>query len=496
MYRNNSSLECENVPNSEYEKLRRRISNNIEEFWNFIYYEVNGLKNKEKVFEKLISTFDKIISFGVEHKRSLINDVNNLGEVDGYSEWREKEISVLSDIVQKRLSYLQNPVNCKSAKKLLCEINYKCGFGCQIHHLVSCLILAYGIQRTLILRSTKWQYHKEGWSEIFKPISLTCTETYNAKVAKWPGANNVPVISIPTTWNIIPRSNYLPLAVPEDLAYRLETVHGNPFVWWVGQILKYIWKPQDITMSHIKQKFEEIKIQNPYVGIHIRRTDKIGTEAAFHAVEEYMSKVEEYYNQIENNRNIAKRRVYIATDDINAIKEAKKKYSHYEIMYNPDVPKFPKKDFLHKNDNIFTVITDIHILSHSDYLVCTFSSNICRLAYELMQNNYVDAANRSASLDDVYFYIQPNINPRKAILRHKAENEKEIDLLPGDIVDVSINYWNGYSLGTNSRTHKKGLYPSFKVEMATEIVKFPTYAEIESNKLFNNASTTKKLSNN
>ncbi|CAH8527557.1 unnamed protein product [Schistosoma bovis] len=35
-------------------------------------------------------------------------------------------------------------------------------------------------------------------------------------------------------------------------------------------------------------------------------------------------------------------------------------------------------------------IIDIIALSMTDFLVCTFSSNICRLAYELMQTRHVD----------------------------------------------------------------------------------------------------------
>ena len=33
-----------------------------------------------------------------------------------------------------------------------------------------------------------------------------------------------------------------------------------------------------------------------------------------------------------------------------------------------------------------SIVQDIHILSLCGHLVCTFSSNICRLAYELQQN--------------------------------------------------------------------------------------------------------------
>ncbi|KAF5294269.1 hypothetical protein FQR65_LT10855 [Abscondita terminalis] len=470
------------VPQPEYEKLRRRIGNNIQEFWYFINSEISKLKNMD-LSTDLISTFDNVLSMGIQQKRTLTNDIERIILFDGFNEWRINEIKNLSDIVQKRLRYLQNPVDCKNSKKLVCHINYSCGFGCQIHHLVSCMIVAYGTQRTLILKSNNWRYHNAGWEEIFLPLSHSCTEIYDAIPVKWPGTNNSQVIMIPTEVSILPRPKYLPLVVPEDLASRLITVHGNPIVWWIGQIIKYIWKPQNITSSYIENKMDELQIQNPYVGVHIRRTDKIGTEASFHDVKEYMKKVDEFYNQIDINGNLTTRRVYIATDDFNTIIEAQNKYPHYEIIYNPDIPKVPISDSLHSSDNIFSIILDLHALSHSDFLVCTFSSNICRLAYELMQIDHVDASAKFASLDDVYYYSQQDTNRRKTIIRHQAQTPKEIDLLPGDIVHIAGNHWDGYSLGTNLRTNKFGLYPSFKVDIETEVISFPIYSEIDNKEI-------------
>lgn len=49
--------------------------------------------------------------------------------------------------------------------------------------------------------------------------------------------------------------------------------------------------------------------------MHIRRTDKVGTEAAFHSVDEYMSAVEEYYKQLALTENITVKRIYLASDD-------------------------------------------------------------------------------------------------------------------------------------------------------------------------------------
>lgn len=55
--------------------------------------------------------------------RALIYDIEQLAEVDGYSTWREKESNDLSNLVQERFRYLQNPENCNTAKKLLCNLN-------------------------------------------------------------------------------------------------------------------------------------------------------------------------------------------------------------------------------------------------------------------------------------------------------------------------------------------------------------------------------------
>jgi hypothetical protein len=52
-----------------------------------------------------------------------MTDMDTLSEVDGYAAWREKEANDLSDLVQRRLDYLQNPVDCGSARKLVCNLN-------------------------------------------------------------------------------------------------------------------------------------------------------------------------------------------------------------------------------------------------------------------------------------------------------------------------------------------------------------------------------------
>lgn len=191
-----------------------------------------------------------------------------------------------------------------------------CGFGCQLHHVVYCFIMAYATERTLILKSKGWRYHKQGWEEVFHPISESCTTSEGTSHANWGnGHYNTQVVDIPIIDSLNPRPPQLPLAIPEDLAPRLKRLHGDPIVWWVGQFLKYLIRMQPETQAIIDEGTQKLGFQNPIVGVHIRRTDKVGTEAALHKVEEYMQHVEEYYNQLELIETVDKRRVFLASDD-------------------------------------------------------------------------------------------------------------------------------------------------------------------------------------
>lgn len=82
---------------------------------------------------------------------------------------------------------VQNPPDCGKAHKLVCNINKGCGYGCQLHHVVYCFMIAYGTQRTLILESQNWRYATGGWETVFKPVSDTCTDRSGASTGHWSG---------------------------------------------------------------------------------------------------------------------------------------------------------------------------------------------------------------------------------------------------------------------------------------------------------------------
>lgn len=171
------------------------------------------------------------------------------------------------------------------------------------------------------------------------PVSETCLDSNGASQGTWPAGDNIQVLSVPIIDSLNPRPPFLPLAIPADLAPRLMKLHGDPIAWWIGQFLKYILKPQPETREMLENGRTKLGFKKPIVGVHIRRTDKVGTEAAFHSLDEYMQAVDEYYDQLEMVQSIEKRRIFLASDDPKVIDEARKKYPHYEVIGDPEIAK-------------------------------------------------------------------------------------------------------------------------------------------------------------
>lgn len=253
-----------NEPTLEYELLRRRIQTNIAEIWNFFSNELG--KIRKQVDPNMKEDINSVLIMGAEHKRSLLSDMERLHQLDGYEAWRHQEAKDLSDLVQRRLRYLQNPPDCGKAKKLVCKLNKGCGYGCQLHHAVYCFIVAYATERTLILKSKGWRYHKGGWEEVFQPVSDSCLDIGPARANNWPGRPESQVVVLPIIDSLMPRPPYLPLAIPEDISFRLKRLHSEPIVWWVGQFLKYLLRPQKGTQEFLENSMAKLGWKKPIVG--------------------------------------------------------------------------------------------------------------------------------------------------------------------------------------------------------------------------------------
>lgn len=96
-----------------------------------------------------------------------------------------------------------------------------------------------------------------------------------------------------------------------------------------------------------------------------------------------MRAVDEYYNQLEMVEYIEKRRIFLASDDPKVIEEARKKYPQYEVIGDPEIAKVAAVSTRYTDSSLNGIMLDIDLLSKCDFLVCTFSSQVCRVAYEV-----------------------------------------------------------------------------------------------------------------
>lgn len=252
------------LPSLDAEKVRRRTEYEVKELWYYISAEITKI-NKGTRLENKNKLTNMLNNVELLHHH-LTTDLEKRKILEHGDSWMQKEHEELSQLVQSRFEKLQNPKDCSSAKKLICQINKGCGYGCQAHHVLYCFIVAFGLQRTLIIDSSGWRYSSRGWEGVFKPISKTCL-SYTGNIDNWgDDVSNSKNVLLPIVDSLFPRPPHMPLAVPQDLSHRLSRLHGHPFVWWIGQFTKYLFRFAPGVQKEIDEKKAKLGFKHPIVG--------------------------------------------------------------------------------------------------------------------------------------------------------------------------------------------------------------------------------------
>ncbi len=185
---------------------------------------------------------------------------------------------------------LQNPADCSKAKKIVCDLNKACGFGCQMHHVMYCFITSFFLNRTMILESAGWRYNSAGHTAYFKPISDTCASlTESDKPVGWNGKSlcfelildfdfdlcfwiqdqnidSAQVVKMPIIDVLTNRPKFLPLTIPKQYSEVLMKFHGDPFVWFSGQLLNFLMRFNANFNKTIRAKRAVLGFETPCVG--------------------------------------------------------------------------------------------------------------------------------------------------------------------------------------------------------------------------------------
>ncbi|XP_018645491.1 unnamed protein product [Schistosoma mansoni] len=432
----------ENRIGISHETLRRRALNYIHEAQNTlnnlnsISTQLRGLNHKDLDTKTVSSMQASLIRY-----RQNVEDIilhleiilNKLGQVDGFSQIRVIGLNNLAQRLQKKIQEQQNPSDCKMAKYVTFDITNMCGFGCLMHQIMFCLQLAFEKERVLILTNYRSRDIFHEWlHQNTLPLSEKCShEDTNDN------------IECPYNINDHVAHNWLPHVLPIDMNEELLRLHEAPYVWFAGQLAAYILRPRPKFSELINATLETFKASvDPVVGVHIRRTDKVG-------VCSYTSLEYDMMHFIVNS----KRSVYLATDDPNVFTQFSYSHPNYILYGSPGRSHSADVEFRMTYNSMNNAVIDVIALSMTDFLVCTFSSNICRLAYELMQTRHMELGDATQLCHSIDFAFHEE--DYKRLEFDVIIPDKKGHLKYGDIVDTFKNHGNGLASVKLDQSSKK-----------------------------------------
>jgi len=410
----------------------------------------------------------------------------------------------LTSIVQSAITKLQNPKDCSQAKKLLCYLTYAgCGFGCVISHTTYCLLVALATGRVLVLSDHPWYgmgpTEEIALKTILAPLSTTCTN-YTGDVKDVVEVDpEDPTLTVAfnseqdgVLFFSLRLSNqpYTPPAIHPGIVDSVFSLTDEPEAWWHGQFTGYLMRPKDSIKERLSKEKEKLDFSSPVVGVHIRRTEKHGTTgggfiaAQNHEVEEYMDEVEMWFQVYEMTHGKVERKVYLATDTAKTVEECHSKYPNWKIYSNAEIANTAEVPNRGTEESVIGIIQDIHMLSMTNFVICTISSNVCNLVYTLLHFRHGKASHMLHSLDIPYSPWPYLFDSEfEAVESMPATNLARGDRLKTVIPDRGGmgNYWTigddgVYRIRTeNQRTGETQEYPRHMLKLLPKLFNFTNF---------------------
>jgi Alpha-(1,6)-fucosyltransferase N- and catalytic domains len=332
------------------------------------------------------------------------------------------------DVVQ----FVTEEGECERRYVLESSVNKGCGFGCQLHHSVHCFKKALETGRLYLLASSEWSLgylaqderfasecatralpkERSKWSCLFKEIR-NCALPKGSRSRELTGKGDQELSVRHYACPIVEKAHYgKNYWVPEQLKRLVASFHADPPVWLIGQLEAYMMRPAVQHETEYAAALRDIAVR-PLVVFHVRRTDKIGSEASRHGIAEYVAKLDELFAHHYTDRGLPLPVAYtlhLMTDEPAVVGELSNFFDEHPERVRPIV--YKRDASINSGDprsrrSIFAtheLAIDLYVARHADFLVGTFSSQISRAIYELMQSVHIDPSDRVKSLDDGWYH--------------------------------------------------------------------------------------------
>ena len=439
--------------------------------------KIENLSNRRIVFCLVVLLKLLLIASWIKSFTPFFRSGNPLSRVanGGSKDNSPVQLKTLRDIQQfiwNNLDGLQSYGNCEDKLILYCAGHTLAGIGSMLFRYGACLQVAFALGRTMFIDQKEYKHfgglnnwirlesEKCGWlKEKYRNHTDRCNlderRCYlNGNILEV--NNSIKVLEFyPRDMFPIPR--YVPSTIPSFIEKPLIKLNiKNPWLWFSSQFLGYMVLRTNTKFQKLLANIKSnISYSNIALSLHIRRGDKITTgEAAFIPDERYIQAVSNIFDKknIKTLNEINKTRiVYIASDD-QLLNISKKFPSNYVIKRLPSkylsgglqsyfTPRFPRII-------LESILIDIHLLTHTNFTICTMSSNVCRLV-NLLKNAVppYNVTNRVVTLDRQelfgkyywsYFYIVPLNNFYVTV---KRQENSSLDINGTTFI---LNYNEGY----------------------------------------------------
>lgn len=346
----------------------------------------------------------------------------------------KSQLKEIHDRIWRQIFALQEGGDCEKKKILYCEVkNNIAGFGSMFHRYGACVQAAYALGRMFFIAQNPYK-HYGGLSNWLKPESKRCGYMKNniENILNNPAEKYVsfcPVndpkcyfngYDVNNSYRILhfvpepdfPTLRVIPGSIPERTEKELRELNiHNTRLWFSAQMISYLlFRPNKEFVEKLNRISNEIKFQHPVVGMHIRHGKDKMPEANYYQELLYTSPTKSFFDKFFPDR--VKRNIYLATDDTNAHEKVNHLLgSDYTITEMPPHIRKKAMDLYHVKDKpskevIESILIDLYFLAQSDYVVCTLSSNVCRLVYLMKLANppFTSPESKIKSLDvKMYF---------------------------------------------------------------------------------------------
>ncbi len=299
-------------------------------------------------------------------------------ELLGTEKFKKKILGKISMKIRRKISELQNPPieKCSNSSIIVCRLSLGFGIASGFHDILWCLLYSYYRNKTLLLFHEWSCYFRgdedvnnknfESWESFMKPLSSSCDHKK---------FSNETLEVVPMKNGVFVRK--MAAHLPKELGSDLIKLVDSPMSWFHSHFMGYILRPQKRLIKHLEVFKKSLNFRHPIVGVHVRRTDKLHREAVYHTNSQYMIHVKDFYDKLELTQKVDHRLVYIASDDPKVMSQLIADYPDYEFIGNSEGSKLAEKDNTrYGNISLWGALTDIFLLSETDYIVCTFSSAV------------------------------------------------------------------------------------------------------------------------